>query len=890
MPILADPQQSPQSDVPERTPDAPQSQAEFEQNKQEFPEEVQVALRELMRMGERESDFGRRGHYREMLESEEFWKGNQYPIWSEKEFNFRTPWDYAISQNRLEDQPVYQYVVNIYQSTGLTIIAALSQKVPKVRFFPHSTKSEVDIATARAASDVAELIEKNNRIRLLAIREAYLLWTQGAFGTYTRFVRDKKKGMEVIPQIEESQVTLAPDRYSCPQCGYEMPFDEATIGQAQASMPQPLGPPGSSLYGYSGPGQPVGADAPNDNGTGGLGLGIDEFAQQQEQVPLTMNCPECQAPLGDEHFLPAETAVVPVVTGYNEIPEGYEKMSVYGLINLKLPPYVQTFDQAGYLQLVEDINEGAVRAAHFGMHREIGPGGLTTGGDSFSAVSASETDTYERTGRMRLHDAPAPYGGLRSAPVTTYITYKRVWLRRWYFMGHPDPAMREKLWEMFPDGCYVAFAGDKFLEARNEDIDNHWTFCAAMPSYGIYPQAIGASTMPLQKQLNDASNIVAEHIDFGTAPPIFYDAEFISGEGLRAQKMRPGTFMPIARSRGGMARQLSELIHQPQIKIDSNIYNYGSSLIELVQIVSGALPSLFGGNLKGNATASAYAQSRDQALGKLQLFWAVVKQHHADTMLLGVECFKRNRTGDAEKIIVGKSNDFTSKYIRLNDLRGNIFAEAEADEDFPQTWNEIRQNMTEMMQSNPAIGQQLWMEPANLALFKKYLGSPAITFSAEANREMQFREIDELLMTPPIPQFAQDPMTGQPVMDPMTMQPVVQDYASTIPPNVHGEDHITHIKALMEWVADANGGIIAQKENPDGFANAMAHLLEHKKAIAEVAAFDQQLQMQLAIQAAPLQMAMAEAGAKADASGKTSGEGPSPGGGDKAPPKVGDIH
>lgn len=749
-----------------------------------IPEEIQTALRELMRLGERESDFVRRGHFREMLESEEFWKGNQYPIWSEKEFAFRTPWDYAISQNRMEDQPTYQYVLNIYQSTGLTVIAAMAQKVPKVRFFPHSSKSEDDIATARAASDIALLVEKNNKLRLLAIREAYLLWTQGGYCTYTRFVRDKKKGIEKLPIVQNTVIKLSEDSYACQSCGQVVPADSVQTGTTGARI-----------------------------------------------------CPNCGYALSDAEFVPGETAEVPIVSGYKEVAEGYEKMSVYGLINIKMMPMVQTFDQTGYLQLVEDVHESAVRAAYLNMHNQIG---YNSQNDAHSTGSnTSEGDTYERVGRMKLFDAAAPYSGLRSAPITQYITYKRVWFRRWYLLEHPDPEMRIKLFNMFPSGVFCAFAGDKFLEARDEDLDDYWTLCTAMPSYGIYPQSIGASTVPINKQVNDAMNIVAEHLDYGSAPPVLYDAEFISGDALKNQKMRPASFMPISRSRGGMSRNISDLIWQPNIKIDSNIYSYGRSLIELVQVVSGAMPSLFGGQLRGNETASAYAQSRDQAMGKLQLFWAVVKQHHADTMRLAVECFKRNRTQDAELRILGKDQEFNARYIHIDDLRGNIVAEPEADEDFPQTWNEIRGNLAELLKSNPEIASMLFNEPANLALMKKYLGSPDIVFPAEANREKQFREIDELLQAQPIPEPDQQAMAmGAP---PTPGFPVPIKFVSTIPPDLHSDDHITHIKAIMEWSTDANGGLLYKKMNPAGYANVMAHLIDHKEAMAQVQAFDMQM-------------------------------------------------
>lgn len=782
-------------DVAERTPQMPQTESDHEQNRQEYPTEIQNALRDLIMRAEREADFGRRGHYREMLEAEEFWKGNQYPIWSEKNFNFRTPWDYALSQGRVEDMPVYQYVINIYQATGLTVIAALSQKVPKVRFFPHSAKSEVDIATARAASDIAELIEKNNNLRMLAIREAYLLWTQGGFGTYTRFVRDERQGLEQVPNVEMSTVPITEDRYDCPQCGYEVPAGE--VG-----------------------GEPA----------------VDPFGQER----MLMSCPQCGGELTDANFMPGETADVPVVSSYDEVPAGYEKMSVYGFLNLKLPPYAQNQEGCGYLALVEDVDEAAIRAAYFGMHKDINVKAI----DDFQHYTGNDGDLYEKTGRMRLFDAATPYGGMRSGMVSYAITYKRVWLRRWYFMGHPDPQMREKLWNMFPDGAFVAFAGDQFLEARNENLEDHWSICTAMPSWGLYGPSIGSSTIPLQKQINDAGNIVAEHLDFGSAPPIMYDAMFLSGEALGKQKMRPATFIPVTRSRGGQAHSLKDLMHQPDMKIDTNIFGYGRTLVEMVQVVSGAMPSLFGGQMRGNETASAYAQSRDQALGKLQLFWAAVKQHHASVMRQGVECFRRNRTGDTEKVILGKSNDFVSKYIRLADLKGSIIAEPEADEDFPQTWNEIRANLNEMMTTNPDIASAIFNEPANVALMKKYLGSPLIVFSAEANREKQFREIDELLMAEPIgvpDPAAMDPMTGLPlVVDPMTGQPPIK-YLPTVAPEVHGDDHLVHIKAIQEWVVDPDGGILAKKDNPGGFANVMAHLIAHKEAQGEVAAFDQKI-------------------------------------------------
>lgn len=766
------------NDIPERSAAAPRTQDQADVMKAELPKDIQGAFQLLDQISDREADVARRGHFRKLLESEEFWKGNQYPIWSEKEFSFRTPFDYALEKNRLEDQPTYQYCVNIYQAYGLAIMSAMSQRVPKVRFFPKSAKSEIDIATARAASDIATLIEKNNKLKTLAIREAYLLWTQGLFGTWTRFVRDPKKGWEDLPHIENQTVQLSPDAYSCPTCQTQSPADQ--------------------------------------------------------QIPGEESCPNCGTAMSGANFVPGETTQVPVVTQITKIPEGYEKMSVHGALELKVSPYVNSFDDCGYLKLVNEVPTGAVRAAYLDKMDELeGSNGANSGS------SSSDADTYERLSRLKLADAAAPYSGLRASPVLGFVTFKRVWFRRWYFLQHPDQAMRRKLFDMFPNGAVAMFAGHDFLEAYDENVDDCWTLCRAMPGWGMYTEPIGGSTMPLQKQINDAANIVAEHLDYGSCPPIFADAEFLSEEGLRERRARPGEFMMVHRSRGGVTRTLSDLLYQPDIKIDANVYGYGRSLIELVQVVSGAMPSIFGGQLRGNETAAAYAQSKDQALGKLQLFWAAVKQHHADAMRNGVQCFIRNRVQDVENVVLGKSNDYTSKYIRLADLKGNLIAEPEADEDFPATWAEIRGNIQELMTSNPELANILMTEPANAPVLRKFIADPAIVIPTEDNREKQFREIDELLQAQPL----QVMMPMNPTMPPGPMNPVQPKFMPTVMPEVQADDHIVHIKTIMEWAVD-DEGITAKKMNPAGYANVMAHLLAHKEAMAQVQAFDASLQMQ----------------------------------------------
>ena len=98
----------------------------------------------------------------------------------------------------------------------------ISQDVPATRFYPQSTLIEADIATAKAASEVAELIEQNNHVQQLLTGVGFYLWTDGKIGGYVRYVADGQRfGWRDELVLEERWVRLGRDAYVCPQCGAE---------------------------------------------------------------------------------------------------------------------------------------------------------------------------------------------------------------------------------------------------------------------------------------------------------------------------------------------------------------------------------------------------------------------------------------------------------------------------------------------------------------------------------------------------------------------------------------------------------------------------------------------------------------------------------------------
>src|SRR5258708_40331265 len=127
--------------------------------------ELVNALRELVRQYRQEGVVARRHEIRRIRQARLFWQGLQYSWWNPNDMNWHLPFEQRFSDDReLEEMPRYQFVTNFYQGFGLSFIAVLSQDVPSVRFYPQSAQSLEDISAARAASDVAALIEQNNHI------------------------------------------------------------------------------------------------------------------------------------------------------------------------------------------------------------------------------------------------------------------------------------------------------------------------------------------------------------------------------------------------------------------------------------------------------------------------------------------------------------------------------------------------------------------------------------------------------------------------------------------------------------------------------------------------------------------------------------------------------
>ncbi|HYS91082.1 MAG TPA: hypothetical protein VEN78_39720, partial [Bradyrhizobium sp.] len=442
------------------------------------------------------------------------------------------------------------------------------------------------------------------------------------------------------------------------------------------------------------------------------------------------------------------------------------------------------------------------------------------------------------------------------------ITFDRTWLRPWAFYAIEDEAVRGELLAMFPDGCYVGFAGDVYCESRSESMDDHWRVLHALPGDGQNRPSVGDSLVQVQERYNVLSNMQAETYEYGI-PPIYADPQVLDFDALANQVAEPAAHFP-ARARPG--QPLAAGFFQPApAQVPPDMIRHQQDLIgPVAQFLTGLFPAIFGGNMEDVKTASGYALARDQAMGRLGLVWRRTKQFYADILLLAVDSFRKNRPEDLEIPLLGPDGVLDARSIRTADLKGNICVHPEADETFPRLKSQQRGVLQQLFGINDPMLQRALTEPANLGYIKNVLGLAEMVIPGEDSRNKQLREIQQLLASPPIvvhlpvashSSSASPPVgatlgspdaeggeasTGEASPTPTTpsSEGSFRESRALVLPSVSVDqlldDHAVEFEECKRW-ANSEAGQSARMTNPAGFANVRAHAEAHLRAMTTAA-------------------------------------------------------
>jgi hypothetical protein len=541
-------------------------------------------------------------------------------------------------------------------------------------------------------------------------------------------------------------------------------------------------------------------------------------ARSDNLTPATYNllpavlCRNCGASLGPEHFKPAARVAVPLVTGVRRVSNGQEVISVVGGLELNTPVWANEMYEYPYLQWSMEVHRAKLKASYPHAADKIQMGG-----------PQSADEVYARSTRVAISQGlPMTHPG---DALFNLITFSRTWIRPWSFYAIEDKSVRDALLALFPDGCYVAYAGDTYCESRNESMDDRWRVMHALPGDGQNRPSVGDSLVQIQERYNTLSNIQAETYEYGI-PPIYADPQVLDFDALANQTAEPAAHYP-ARSRPG--QPLAAGFFQPApAQVPPDLVRHQQELMGPVsQFLTGLFPAVFGGEMESVKTASGYAMARDQALGRLGLVWRRLKTFYADVMLLSVDCFRKNRPEDAEIPILGPGGEFESRWVRLADLKGNIQAHPEGDETFPRLKSQQRAVVQQLMASSDPLIQQALADPANIGFVKGVLGLSDLVVPGEDSRNKQLREIDLLLASAPI---SEKVTGGRGQVAGENLTPETYHLQPSVPVDLLFDNHAVELEECRRW-ANSDAGQVAHLENPVGFANVRAHAEAHLQAI-----------------------------------------------------------
>src|SRR5215510_4114446 len=732
--------------------------------KPELTEAEKHELIDLVRKFKQGWFLARRSILKRVLKAYEFFKGNHFISFDPESFQWfdALQASFSLDDSKNDDLSLYQFATNFYQMLGFAFVAALSAQVPKTRFLPENAEREEDIATAKAASQVQEIIERQNHIKSLHKQGLLFLWMSGSYFRHTRYLVDSDlAGTHKEPVIQIKHITALPARYICRNCGAQLEIgssDRRVIGSTEGA--------------YSSP-----------------------------------TCTSCGKRLSEDDFLAEEQLEIPVITEHQEVPNGMVAMTLYSALMVDAAPYAKNLRETPILNVDEEVDIASLRASYpkqwDALRTALGP-------------MLAEAQN-ERMARQMVYSE----SGSRSNFIQDFMpTIPRTWIQPWAFNYIENRETAQKLRKIFPKGCLLVNVGDLFLEAREARLTDEWTWAGTIQeTFGLYPPAVGDAAIPLQERINDVANITHEYMDRLAAGMVLYNSNLIDGEALNGKPLLPGTLNPVKmkQAASAMGNRLEDAIVQVKAEIDANIYSYTDKLVFTAQLISGTPPQIFGGAGDPHIeTMGGQQQQLSTAMGKLSLFWDNVRDEHARAAEVAVNCAQGNMTEDWISVSTDESGQYRNNYVRLDEMQGNIHAYPETDQSFPMTWQEVKAFWEKLIEfggsgKNPYVSA-IMDDPANQEQIATWTGVPGLVVPGRDMRNKVLRTIDMLMQQRPINTMSAAEGGHAPHSSFVELP--------SIEPDKELDDMEVIAKTVRQW---AQKNFDKQAENPEGFRNVVLY-------------------------------------------------------------------
>ena len=551
-------------------------------------------------------------------------------------------------------------------------------------------------------------------------------------------------------------------------------------------------------------------------------------------------CPTC-AQLIDPN-LQKQPFIVTRLVGETTKAKSRQCIEIFGGLFVKVPNYAQKQEDCLYLILSREIHYASVLGKYPWMKDKI------KGGSS----QASEYEAWARISTQYRGDFPE-----------NVVTERSVWLRPESFNVCQTDEEINHLKRKYPKGVKVVFANDLIAEACPEAMDDCWTLSYNPLSDYLHHEPLGMCLTAIQDITNDIISLTLQTMEHGI-PQTWADPGVVNFEQYKQLRATPGSIIPTKTITG---KSIRDAFHEVKTAtLSPEVLPFAGKIQELGQLTSGALPSLFGGQMEDNKTASGYSMARSQALQRLQTSWKLLTFWWKNVFSKVVPAYIKTVTEDERDVEQDEAGNFVNVFIRRAELEGKIGkVELEANENLPLTWSQIKDTVMQLLtMNNPEILQAL-TAPENLKFIREAVGLVGFVMPGEADVAKQSDEIRLLLNSAPLQEPAVDPATGIPIPDATGMQPAMNEVPSVeIDPDV--DNHEVEADICRRWLI-SEAGRVSKIDNPNGYKNVLLHMKAHTQ------------HMQMMQQQAMM--------AQASAQGNVPPEKPKP---DNAAPKVGEIN
>jgi hypothetical protein len=735
----------------------------MKKKRKKYSDEVQTSLKTIFDDCINEDKSTYENQIRRWRQLKLLWDGFQQIWFSEVAHDWRV-YD---ESNDSDEQSYYDKPINVFKAYLESIVAALSITIPPIRCYPDNADDTLDLSTARAGDKISQLIYRHNDVTLLWLHALFLIVTEGMVAGYTYPDTNEEYGTydenHYRDDEETHQIT------SCPDCGYTINDELASSDTTPVLQP---------------PSNPM----------------VDE--QSGQPVPQELNpqesCPACGNLISPQ--IQTEQQIVTKLVGVTQEPKSRVCMECYGGLNIKIPTHAKKQKDCTYLIFSEERDYTLVLEDYDHLTRDEKTSKIK------NATPGAYTD-YPQWGRL-----PSQYRGEFPENV---VTVNKAWIRPSKFNILNDETKIKELKKQFPKGVQVTFVNEQFCEAEPCSLDDYWTLTENPLSSTLHFEPLGQSVVSIQDITGDIIPLVLQTIEHGIGQT-FADPAVLDFKQYGETEVQPGSLYP-AKSRSG--KPLGDGFYELKTAtLSGEVLPFFQTVQSLGQISSGALPSLFGGQLEGSETASQYSMSRAQALQRLQNSWKMLTIWWKNVNGKAIPLYISLVRSDERDVQKDKDGNFINVVIHQAELQGKIGkVELEANENLPITWSQRRDIIEKLLTAgNPQVMAFL-QAPENLSVLHEYLGLDDFYIPGEDDIIQQYDEIKLLLQSQPIE-------TGD------RMNPE----SSSVPIDPIFDNNQIGFEIVRKWAISVEGRQ-TKTDNEAGYRNVLLHGKEHFMAMQQMA-------------------------------------------------------